>query len=181
MRSGEKRMRWKITSLRVVFWLSWSLIVGGAAAAGALAPLGFRELPTRLPPELAPQAHAIVSVLFTLFFERFFLGCALLFTLIALLEQQDIRTQWRNPRRLWWVREAVLLAGVVVWGWLGGKVVPEMAAMVQEGARWETAEVREAFRALHEQSGMWIQVALGLTLLLPWVSGLSGWRSRSLE
>ncbi len=173
----QAQARWQ-GALRFGFWILWALMIGGVASAGILAPLGFRTVPGLLPPEAAAQSHAVISLLFTLFFERFFPACVWGFLLLALLEQRTAWLEWPTAPKRVLLRQGWLLVGLGVWAWLGYGLVPEMAAAVQDPTRWGQAEVREAFRAMHDSTGFWVQAGTLLTLLLPWVSGVSGLRGR---
>jgi len=87
--------------LKYIFWLTWSIIVGGMLIAGpVLAPLAFKIMPLTVSPEIAQYAHSYASTLFTLFFVSYFPLVAGAFLLISLLEQFYIRAYWKQNRIL---------------------------------------------------------------------------------
>ena len=161
--------------IKYIFWLSWSIIVGGMLIAGpVLAPLAFKIMPLTVSPEIAQYAHSYASTLFTLFFVSYFPLVAGAFLLISLLEQFYIRAYWKQNRILAILCEFILLAGNAIWLWLALTLVPEMESMVLNVETWNSIAVREAFTSLHIQSQTFAEIGLSLTLVLPWLSKLSG-------
>ena len=161
--------------LKYIFWLSWSIIVGGMLIAGpVLAPLAFKIMPLTVSPEIAQYAHSYASTLFTLFFVSYFPLVAGAFLLISLLEQFYIRAYWKQNRILVILCEFILLAGNAIWLWLALTLAPEMESMVLNVETWNSIAVREAFTSLHIQSQTLAEIGLSLTLVLPWLSKISG-------
>ena len=157
--------------LKYIFWFSWSIIVGGMIISGPLlAPLAFKVMPVTVSPEIAQYA----STLFTLFFVSYFPLVAGAFLLISLLEQIYLRNYWKEHNILVILCEIILLAGNAVWLWLALKLVPEMEGMVLNVETWNSITVREAFTSLHIQSQTLAEIGLSLTLVLPWLSKISG-------
>jgi len=161
--------------LKYIFWFSWSIIVGGMIISGPLlAPLAFKVMPVTVSPEIAQYAHSYASMLFTLFFVRYFPIVAGAFLLISLLEQFYLRNYWKEHNILVILCEFILLAGNAVWLWLALTLVPEMEGMVLNVETWNSITVREAFTSLHIQSQTLAEIGLSLTLVLPWLSKISG-------
>jgi hypothetical protein len=161
--------------LKYIFWLTWSIIVGGMLIAGpVLAPLAFKIMPLTVSPEIAQYAHSYASTLFTLFFVSYFPLVAGAFLLISLLEQFYIRAYWKQNRILAILCEFILLAGNAIWLWLALTLAPEMESMVLNVETWNSIAVREAFTSLHIQSQTFAGIGLSLTLVLPWLSKISG-------
>ena len=161
--------------LKYIFWFSWSIIVGGMIISGPLlAPLAFKVMPVTVSPEIAEYAHSYASTLFTLFFVSYFPLVAGAFLLISLLEQIYLRKYWKEHNILVILCEIILLAGNAVWLWLDLKLVPEMEGMVLNVETWNSITVREAFTSLHIQSQTLAEIGLSLTLVLPWLSKISG-------
>ncbi len=161
--------------LKFIFWFSWSIIVGGMLISGPLlAPLAFKVMPVTVSPEIAQYAHSYASTLFTLFFVSYFPLVAGAFLLISLLEQIYLRKYWKEHNILVILCEIILLAGNAVWLWLALKLVPEMEGMVLNVETWNSITVRETFTSLHIQSQTLAEIGLSLTLVLPWLSKISG-------
>ena len=161
--------------LKYIFWFSWSIIVGGMIISGPLlAPLAFKVMPVTVSPEIAQYAHSYASTLFTLFFVSYFPLVAGAFLLISLLEQIYLRKYWKEHNILVILCEFILLAGNAVWLWLALKLVPEMEGMVLNVETWNSITVRETFTSLHIQSQTLAEIGLSLTLVLPWLSKISG-------
>ena len=161
--------------LKYIFWFSWSIIVGGMIISGPLlAPLAFKVMPVTVSPEIAQYAHSYASTLFTLFFVSYFPLVAGAFLLISLLEQIYLRKYWKEHNILVILCEIILLAGNAVWLWLALKLVPEMEGMVLNVETWNSITVRETFTSLHIQSQTLAEIGLSLTLVLPWLSKISG-------
>ena len=161
--------------LKYIFSFSWSIIVGGMIISGPLlAPLAFKVMPVTVSPEIAQYAHSYASMLFTLFFVSYFPLVAGAFLLISLLEQIYLRKYWKEHNILVILCEIILLAGNAVWLWLALKLVPEMEGMVLNVETWNSITVREAFTSLHIQSQTLAEIGLSLTLVLPWLSKISG-------
>jgi divalent metal cation (Fe/Co/Zn/Cd) transporter len=161
--------------IKYIFWFSWSIIVGGLLISGPLlAPLAFKVMPVTVSPEIAQYAHSYASTLFTLFFVSYFPLVAGAFLLISLLEQFYLRNYWKEHNILAFLCEIILLAGNAVWLWLALKLVPEMESMVLNVETWNSIAVREAFTSLHIQSQALAEIGLILTLVLPWLSKISG-------
>lgn len=160
---------------KYIFWFSWSVIVGGMIISGPLlAPLAFKVMPVTVSPEIAQYAHSYASMLFTLFFVSYLPIVAGAFLLISLLEQIYLRKYWKEHNILVILCEIILLAGNAVWLWLALKLVPEMEGMVLNVETWNSITVREAFTSLHIQSQTLAEIGLSLTLVLPWLSKISG-------
>ena len=120
--------------LKYIFWLTWSIIVGGMLIAGpVLAPLAFKIMPLTVSPEIAQYAHSYASTLFTLFFVSYFPLVAGAFLLISLLEQFYIRAYWKQNRILAILCEFILLAGNAIWLWLALTLAPEMESCKKKG------------------------------------------------
>jgi len=163
------------TLVKYIFWLSWSIVVGGMLISGpVLAPLAFKVMPLTVSPEIAQYAHSYASTLFTLFFVRYLSLVAGVFLLISVLEQFYIRNYWKQHIILALLCEIILFAGNAIWLWLAVKMVPEMESMVLNVGAWNSLSVREAFSGLHTQSQTLAEIGLILTLALPWLSKLSG-------
>ena len=113
-------------------------------------------------------------MLFTLFFVSYFPIVAGAFLLISLLEQYYLRDYWKEHNILVILCEIILLAGNAIWLWLALKLVPEMEGMVLNVETWNSIAVREAFTSLHIQSQTLAEIGLGLTLVLAWLSKISG-------
>ena len=161
--------------LKYIFWFSWSIIVGGMIISGPLlAPLAFKVMPVTVSPEIAQYAHSYASTLFTLFFVSYFPLVAGAFLLISLLEQIYLRNYWKEHNILVILFEIMLLAGNAIWLWLALKLVPEMEGMVLNVETWNSIAVREAFTSLHIQCQTLAEIGLSLTLVLPWLSIISG-------
>lgn len=158
-----------------LFWLGWSVIVGGMLTTGAiLAPLAFYQLPLLLPqPELA---HQYSSFLFTLFFSRFLPFCAIIFLTLTVLEHLAWKEEWKNHRRQTLLREFVLIAGNGIWIYLAFSLAPEMRDMVTHSAEWVESATRVRFQTLHQWSRVLSQAGLVATLLLPPIARYSGVR-----
>jgi len=139
-----------------------------------LAPLAFKVMPVTVSPEIAQYAHSYASTLFTLFFVSYFPLVAGAFLLISLLEQIYLRNYWKEHNILVILCEIILLAGNAVWLWLALKLVPEMEGMVLNVETWNSITVRETFTSLHIQSQTLAEIGLSLTLVLPWLSKISG-------
>ena len=139
-----------------------------------LAPLAFKVMPVTVSPEIAQYAHSYASTLFTLFFVSYFPLVAGAFLLISLLEQIYLRNYWKEHNILVILCEIILLAGNAVWLWLALKLVPEMEGMVLNVETWNSIAVREAFTNLHIQCQTLAEIGLSLTLVLPWLSKISG-------
>ena len=158
-----------------IFWVCWSSIIGGILISGPiLAPLAFKIMPITVYPEIAQYAHSYASTLFTLFFVSYFPLVAGAFLLISLLEQFYTRAYWKQNRILAILCEFILLAGNAIWLWLALTLAPEMESMVLNVETWNSIAVREAFTSLHIQSQTLAEIGLSLTLVLPWLSKLSG-------
>ena len=161
--------------LKYIFWFSWSIIVGGMIISGPLlAPLAFKVMPVTVSPEIAQYAHSYASTLFTLFFVSYFPLVAGAFLLISLLEQFYLRNYWKEHNILVILFEIMLLAGNAICLWLALKLVPEMEGMVLNVETWNSIAVREAFTSLHIQCQTLAEIGLSLTLVLPWLSKISG-------
>ncbi|HIA57046.1 MAG TPA: hypothetical protein EYN97_06460 [Candidatus Lambdaproteobacteria bacterium] len=165
-----------IKSLQIYFfWLAWSTIIGGMLISGPiLAPLAFTTMPLTVSPEIAQYAYSYAGTLFTLFFIQYFPIVAGAFLLITILEQFYIRKYWHQHRIIVILCEIILLSGNVIWLWLALKLVPEMESMVLNTKTWNEISVREAFSSLHVQSQTLAKIGLGLTLVLPWLTHISG-------
>ena len=131
-----------------------------------LAPLAFTTMPLTVSPE--------AGTLFTLFFIQYFPIVAGAFLLITILEQFYIRKYWHQHRIIVILCEIILLSGNVIWLWLALKLVPEMESMVLITKTWNEISVREAFSSLHVQSQTLAKIGLSLTLVLPWLTHISG-------
>ena len=131
-------------------------------------------MPVIVSPEIAQYAHSYASMLFTLFFVSYFPIVAGAFLLISLLEQFYLRNYWKEHNILVILCEIILLAGNAVWLWLTLKLVPEMEGMVLNVENWNSIAVREAFTSLHIQCQTLAEIGLSLTLVLPWLSKISG-------
>jgi dolichyl-phosphate-mannose--protein O-mannosyl transferase len=139
-----------------------------------LAPLAFKVMPVIVSPEIAQYAHSYASMLFTLFFVSYLPIVAGAFLLISLLEQFYLRNYWKEHNILVILFEIMLLAGNAIWLWLALKLVPEMEGMVLNVETWNSIAVREAFTSLHIQCQTLAEIGLSLTLVLPWLSKISG-------
>ena len=131
-------------------------------------------MPVTVSPEIAQYAHSYASTLFTLFFVSYFPLVAGAFLLISLLEQIYLRNYWKEHNILVILCEIILLAGNAVWLWLALKLVPEMEGMVLNVETWNSITVRETFTSLHIQCQTLAEIGLSLTLVLPWLSKISG-------
>ena len=131
-------------------------------------------MPISLSVEIAQHAHSFASTLFTLFFVKYFPIVAGAYLLISLLEQFYIISNWKKHTYLSLLHEIILLSGNIIWLWLALLIVPEMKEMVLNVNSWNELSSREAFSTLHNQSQTLAKIGLGLTMVLPWLSQISG-------
>ena len=155
--------------LTYLYWLSWSVIVGGLVVVSLLAPLAFFTLPPLTTDSV--QAVAFSGKLLTLLFGRYLPVCAVAFGIITLLELRYVQYDWHSEKKVRFALQTLIfLMANGVWIYLAFYLVPAMQPYVMspEYQGGLTGEVKALFQQQHKISTRLTYLGLVFTLCVPY-------------
>ena len=153
--------------LNYLFWLCWSIIVGGMVLVAILAPVAFLQVPNYAADPL--EAFRLSGVMLTLAFRIYMPICAGAFLILSLLEATKLRGDFSSQKTGALIQTSLLISGMLVWGYLGLVLVPQMSSIVMDTAPGErmATDVRQIFQEKHVVSTNLSKLGLALTLFVP--------------